>query len=141
MKITPPEPLTKGGLTSLPLSEAGGITQFGLHLQSLAPGATTGQRHWHAAEDEFALVLTGHPTLVEDHETPLSPGDALAWPHGAGPAHCLRNDSAQAASYLVIGTRLARDSVHYPDHDPIGHKDGAARRFTHSDGRPWQKGT
>ncbi|NBZ88510.1 cupin domain-containing protein [Stagnihabitans tardus] len=132
-------PILGGGLGDYDyhlLSDPGGLTQIGAFVEILPPGSRSSFRHWHAEEDEFALVLNGHPTLVEDRETRLSPGDALAWPKGSGPAHCLRNDSDQAVSYLVAGTRLPRDAVHYPDHDLIGHKDGAARRFTHADGRP-----
>ena len=47
------------GLSTLQLSVAGGITQFGAYLDTLAPGAWSGQRHWHSAEDEFLYVLDG----------------------------------------------------------------------------------
>ncbi len=126
-------PQMQGGLTSVPLSDAGGITQFGLCLQSLAPGADRGKRHWHSAEDELALILEGHPTPIEDHEPRLRPGESLGWPHGAGQAHGLENRSQ---SCLVLGKRHARDVVLSPDHDLAAHNDGSARRFPHADGHP-----
>ena len=35
------------------LGEAAGLTDFGVNLQRLKPGARSSQRHWHTAEDEF----------------------------------------------------------------------------------------
>ena len=39
------------GRSSLRLGEAGGLTQFGVNLVTLAPGALSSLRHWHLAED------------------------------------------------------------------------------------------
>ena len=47
------------------LGEAAGLTQFGVNLLRLAPGAWSSQRHWHALEDEFVHVLSGELVLVE----------------------------------------------------------------------------
>lgn len=118
------------------LSDEGQLTQFGAFIEHLPPGSRSSFRHWHEAEDEAAYILHGHPVLVEDTETPLSPGDCLVWPKGAGPGHCLRNPGPETAGYLVIGTRLPHDRIHYPDHDLITEKDGSARRHLHLDGRP-----
>ena len=56
MILPVPSPQTQGGLTRIPLSDAGGITQFGLSLQSLIPGAAAAKRPWHSAVDERALT-------------------------------------------------------------------------------------
>ena len=48
-----------GRAVTLHLSDAGGLRQFGVHDQTLFPGASTGRRHWHSAEDEFLYVLDG----------------------------------------------------------------------------------
>src|SRR5271169_3282507 len=45
------------------LGEAGGLTQFGVNLLHLLPGAWSSQRHWHALEDEFVYVITGEIVL------------------------------------------------------------------------------
>jgi uncharacterized cupin superfamily protein len=35
------------------LGNAAGLTQFGVNLLRLPPGAWSSQRHWHTTEDEF----------------------------------------------------------------------------------------
>src|SRR5690242_3176816 len=62
------------------LGDAAGLTQFGVNLVRLEPGAASSQRHWHKAEDEFVYVLEGTPTLVTDEgETVLRPGLAAGF--------------------------------------------------------------
>ena len=41
------------------LGELAGLTQFGVNLLRLQPGAWSSQRHWHTKEDEFVYVLAG----------------------------------------------------------------------------------
>jgi len=117
------------------LSDPGGLTQFGAFIEILPPGSRSGFRHWHEAEDEMVLVLSGEVVLVEDTETLLRPGDVACWPAGLAVGHCLHNRSGAEARYLVIGSRYKRDRIHYPDHDLITEKDGAARAWFHADGR------
>lgn len=118
------------------LGDPGGLTQFGALLERLPPGASSGLRHWHEAEDEFVLLLEGEVVLVEDAETTLRPGDAAAWPANGGVGHRLENRGEGPAVYLVVGTRARRDVVHYPDHDLVLTKDGASRDYARADGTP-----
>ena len=126
-----------GAFEALLYSDAGGLTQFGAFVETLEPGAASSDRHWHEAEDEFAYVLSGEVTLVEDDgEAILRPGDAAAWRAGEPVGHCLRNRSDAPASYLVVGTRARDDRVHYSELDKIGTKrDGVVTR-TRRDGTP-----
>ena len=48
------------------LGDAFGLTQFGVNLTELAPGAASAERHWHESEDEFIYVLEGEVTLVDE---------------------------------------------------------------------------
>jgi uncharacterized cupin superfamily protein len=48
------------------LGNAAGLTQFGVNLATLKPGAASAQRHWHAVEDEFVYMLAGEVVLCED---------------------------------------------------------------------------
>ena len=48
------------------LGDVAGLTQFGVNLTRLKPGAASALRHWHEAEDEFVYVLEGEITLIED---------------------------------------------------------------------------
>ena len=48
------------------LARFAGLTQFGVNLTTMEPGAWSSQRHWHSHEDEFVWVLDGELTLVTD---------------------------------------------------------------------------
>src|SRR5690349_3121571 len=48
-----------GDRVKQPLGDAGGLTDFGVNLTFLPPGAWSSQRHWHEKEDEFVYVLAG----------------------------------------------------------------------------------
>jgi uncharacterized cupin superfamily protein len=128
-----------------PLSDAGGLTQFGAFTEVLMPGAQSSQRHWHEAEDEFLYVLDGSVTLVEnDGSHILHPGQAVGWPRGVANGHCLRNETAQPVTYLVIGTRMADDTCHYPDIDLLYTRRNGQSCMSHKDGTPypgWPKET
>ncbi len=119
------------------LGDAGGLTQFGVNLLTLAPGAWSSQRHWHTAEDEFITVLSGEVVLIDDHgEQILRPGDCAGFAKNDRNGHHLINRSAQPAVCLEVGTRRPdEDSADYPDIDlHINDKDGF---FTHKDGTPY----
>lgn len=116
------------------LSDIGGLTQFGAFIEELPPGSASGYRHWHETEDEMVYVLDGTVTLVEETETDLCPGDVACWPAGSPIGHRLENRGDAPVRYLVIGTRHARDVIHYSDHDLITHKDGNSRRHVRRDG-------
>ncbi len=89
-----------------------GLTDFGVNLVRLEPGAWSSQRHWHSHEDEFLLVLEGDLALVTDEgETALSPGMAAGFPAGAENGHHLVNRGETAATYLEIGDRRSQDEA------------------------------
>jgi len=115
----------------LRLSDIGGLTQFGAHLITLAPGAWSSQRHHHSHEDEIVFIVSGHPTLYEGGAgTPLAPGDVTVHPMGAGTAHHMRNETDQDVTYLVIGGNNPHsDSVIYPDIDLDLPANGTAERI------------
>lgn len=100
------------------LGDAAGLTQFGVHFVTLAPGAWSSQRHWHHLEDEFAYVLEGEVVLIEDEgETLLGAGDCAAWKAGVQNGHHLVNRSAHEARLLVVGSRNPEDHGEYSDID------------------------
>src|SRR5262250_560929 len=76
------------------LGDAAGLTQFGVNLLRLPPGAWSSQRHWHVGEDEFVYVLSGEVVLVTDEgEEILKPGDCAGFKANDGDGHCLQNRS------------------------------------------------
>ncbi|WP_247876224.1 cupin domain-containing protein [Azospirillum brasilense] len=113
-----------------------GITNFGVNLTRLEPGAASALRHWHTRQDEFVYVLDGELTLVTDAgETVLRPGMCAGFPAGRPDGHQLVNRSDEPATYLEVGDRTAGDEAHYPDEDL--RYDSATDLFTHRDGTPW----
>jgi uncharacterized cupin superfamily protein len=120
------------------LGNAAGLTQFGVNLTRLEPGAASALRHWHENEDEFVYVLDGELALIEDNsETILKPGDCAGFKAGVANGHHLVNKSQQDALYLEIGTRAAAECAHYPDVDLIMERDGGGIRFLHKSGEPY----
>jgi len=120
------------------LGDAGGLTQFGVNLTTLEPGAISAQRHWHTSEDEFIYVLDGEVMLVTDAgEETLSAGMAAGFPAGEANGHQLVNRGAKAATYLEIGTRAADDDVVYSDIDMQLEKRSGKRRFLRKSGEPY----
>ncbi len=112
-----------------------GLTQFGVNLTTLEPGAMSAQRHWHTSEDECVTVIEGEITLVTDEgETLLGPGMVAGFPKGERNGHHLVNRSAAPAHYLEIGTRSPHDDVEYPDLDLKGEKRDGSYRFLAKDG-------
>jgi uncharacterized cupin superfamily protein len=120
------------------LGDAGGLTQFGVNLTRLRPGAASALRHWHEVEDELVYVLEGELVLVEDGgETILRAGDAATFKSGAANGHHLVNRSGRDAVLLEIGTRPERDVVHYPDVDLRLEYDEAGDRWMHRSGESY----
>lgn len=122
------------------LGVALGLTQIGVNLTRLAPGAVSALRHWHTGEDEFVFVVSGEPTLVCDSgEQQLGPGHVAGFPAGSGDGHRLENRTDSDVEFLEIGTRATADRVHYTEDDLILEKTVAApaRRFTRRDGTPY----
>jgi uncharacterized cupin superfamily protein len=118
------------------LGDAAELTQFGVNLLRLPPGAWSSQRHWHAAEDEFVWVVEGEVVLVSDHgEELLGPGDCAGFKAGEPNGHHLQNRSTRDALLLEIGSRDPKDEIDYPDLDlHVNDTQG----FTHRDGRSYK---
>ena len=120
------------------LGDAFGLTDFGVNVVILPPGAWSSQRHWHSAEDELVYILDGCPTLVTDEgRTPLEPGMCAGFPAGEANGHHLVNETEQSVTYLEVGSRRADDDVDYPDIDMQIRGRGAGGPFSHKDGRPY----
>jgi len=115
----PPHDAAVAGRSRIDIAGAGALTQFGANLVTLAPGAWSSQRHWHSAEDELIVMLTGTLILVEDAgETDMHPGDIATFKAGTPNGHHLQNRSTTPASFIAVGTdRPGSDECHYPDID------------------------
>ncbi len=136
-----PEPFASrmSGRVTRPLGDVFGLSNFGVNLLTLAPGAVSALRHAHLRQDEFVYVLAGTPTLVTDAgDAALVPGMCAGFRAGSGDAHMLVNRSEHECVCLVVGDRTAGDQATYPDDDIAAQlgEDGKWR-FTHKSGEPY----
>jgi len=137
-----PEPFNRvvAGRSRKRLGNAVGLSQFGVNLTTLKPGAASALRHWHHREDEMVYVLEGEVVLVEDGgETLLKVGDAAGFKAGVPNGHHLINKSDRDAAYLEIGTRSKDERAEYPDVDLLVIRDENGMRYTHKNGQPYSK--
>lgn len=112
------------------LAPVAGLTRMGASHVTLLPGAYSSQRHWHREEDELLVMLAGEAVLIDDSgETPVGPGDVLAFPAGEATGHHLHNRSDAPCTFVAIsaGAREA-DSGEYSDIDMVFDADGYARK-------------
>jgi uncharacterized cupin superfamily protein len=137
-----PPPFNKAveGRSRKRLARGAGLTQFGVNVCTLKPGAASSQRHWHENEDELVYVLDGEVTLREDGgETVLKAGDAAAWQAGAANGHCLVNRSNRDAVIIEVGARVPSERAHYSDIDMVFNRDGTDVNYTRKNGEPYPK--
>lgn len=117
------------------LGDVAGLTDFGVNLLQLPPGAWSSQRHWHSHEDEFTWVLQGEVVLVtDDGEEVLRAGDCAGFKAGVANGHRLQNRSKAMATVLEVGSRRPTEDVcSYSDIDMQWGPGG----ITHRDGTPY----
>jgi uncharacterized cupin superfamily protein len=121
------------------VGESAGLSQFGVNLTRLPPGAWSSQRHWHTDEDEFVFIVSGEVVLVSSSgEEVLRAGDCAGFKAGESDGHHLQNRSQQDAVFLEIGSRApVQDEVHYPDIDLLIPRGSPG--WCHRDGTPYPK--
>lgn len=135
-----PEPFAArmAGREKSPLGDLFGLTNFGVNLTRLLPGACSALRHAHSRQDEFIYILQGNPVLITDGgETQLSAGMCAGFKFGTGNAHQLLNRSSEEALYLEVGDRSADDTAAYPDDDLQVVMTEGKWQFMHKDGTPY----
>ena len=120
------------------VGNAAGLTQFGVNRAVLPPGGRTALRHWHEAEDEFVIVMSGEVVLRDDEgETLLCAGDCAGFRAGEANGHAIENRSDEPAVLFEIGARSAEETVHYPDVDLRLERRNNARNWIRNDGTPY----
>lgn len=123
------------GRLKRPLGDVFGLSNFGVNLTRLLPGAASSLRHAHARQDEFVFILQGHPTLhTNEGKHNLSPGMCAGFKAGTGNAHSLINETTEDVVFLEIGDRTDGDEVIYPDDDLFARFVGGAWTLYHKDG-------
>lgn len=115
------------------------LTNFGVNLTELEPGAVSAVLHYHKTQDEFIFVLYGSLTVVTgEQEFQMSAGDCMGFKAGTGVAHQIVNRSPEPAAYMEIGDRSPNDEACYPKDDLKAElaPDGSWI-FTHKNGSPY----
>lgn len=131
-----PEPFASrmAGRVKRQLGDAFGLSNFGVNLTTLAPGAESALLHVHSVQDELIYILDGVATLVlESGEHEMQAGDCMGFP-AKGEAHQLINRSDKPVTYLEIGDRLPGDTGTYPRDDLVATMAENGWAFTHKDG-------
>ena len=68
-------------------------------MYQVEPGNKQGPFHTHHANEEWAIVLLGEPTLrTHEGEQQLRQGDVVAFPRGKEGAHQIRNDRTRPSA-------------------------------------------
>jgi uncharacterized cupin superfamily protein len=102
------------------LGRQAGSEKTGLSLWELPAGASAYPYHWHVAEEELVVVLSGRPSL----RTPsgwreLEEGEVIAFPVGERGAHQITNREDTTARFLSFSNQQP-DIVMYPDSGKLG---------------------
>jgi len=102
-----------------------GCDRLGAGLYELDPGSATFAYHWHSANEEMLLVLSGTVTLrTPEGERVLAAGDVVCFRTGPEGAHTVRNDSDAPTRVLMMSCGTRPEIVVYPDSDKIGTRPG-----------------
>ncbi len=117
------------------LGDVFGLTQYGVNLAIIQPGAWSSQRHCHEKEDEFIYVLEGTLTLSDnDGDHLLTAGMCAGFKAGNGNGHCLKNLTDKVATYLEVGSRVPNEKVIYNDIDMKTENSSGKYVYTKKDG-------
>jgi uncharacterized cupin superfamily protein len=98
-----------------------GAEQTGASVYVLPPGEALCPYHYEHGEEEWVLVLAGHPSVrTPDGVERLEPMDVVFFPCGPDGAHQLRNDSSEPARILMWSTVVLPTVSVYPDSGKVG---------------------
>lgn len=135
-----PEPFASrmDGREKRPLGDLFGLSNFGVNLTTLRPGAVSALRHAHSRQDEFIYIIDGRPTLhTNEGNTQLEPGMCAGFKAGSRNGHRLVNNTEENVVYLEVGDRTAGDEATYPDDDICAQLVNGSWTFAHKDGSPY----
>lgn len=98
-----------------------GAARTGASLYELAPGQAVCPYHYEHSEEEWVLVVSGHPSVRSpEGVTSLDPLDLVFFPTGPEGAHQILNASDLPARVLMWSTVVQPAVTVYPDSGKIG---------------------
>jgi uncharacterized cupin superfamily protein len=103
------------------LAKLVGAADLGASVYELPPGQAVCPYHYEYAEEEWLLVLEGHPTLRHPDGTErLEPWDVVCFLPGPEGAHAVRNETDETARVLMFSNVKYPAATVYPDSDKVG---------------------
>ena len=97
-----------------------GAKQSGTSVYEIPPGQALCPYHYEYAEEEWLLVLIGHPTLRDpEGETELDPWDVVMFETGPKGAHGIYNRGSEPVRVMMYSTVMHPAATVYPDSDKI----------------------
>jgi uncharacterized cupin superfamily protein len=129
--IPPAEETPPGfAFSEMSASERTGDELIGASLYEFEPGNQLWPYHFHAGNEEWAIVVSGTPTLRAPRgERELRPGDVVGFPQGEEGAHTFYNRGSEPARIVIFST-LRSGYCTYPDSDKVT---GGGRVFRRAD--------
>lgn len=92
---------------------------IGAGLYEVEPGSQLWPYHFHVGNEEWAVVVSGTPTLrTPEGERELRAGDVVGFPEGEAGAHTFYNRGS-GPSRIVIFSTLRSGYPTYPDSDKV----------------------
>jgi uncharacterized cupin superfamily protein len=93
-----------------------GSERLGASLYEVEPGNACFPYHWHSANEEMLIVLSGRPTLRSPKgERVLEEGEVVAFPVGEEGAHQVINRGDGPVRFLIVSEMNPVDLNGYPD--------------------------
>jgi uncharacterized cupin superfamily protein len=102
------------------VGKAAGSERLGASLYEIPPGNSICPYHWHAANEELLIVLSGTPTLrIPEGERELAEGEVVAFSAGEQGAHKVINGSDAASRVLIVSEMNEPEVAVYPDSNKV----------------------
>jgi uncharacterized cupin superfamily protein len=98
-----------------------GAKTTGTTVYEIPPGQSICPYHYEYPEEEWLVVLAGHPTLRHpDGSDQLDPWDVVFFPPGPDGAHGVRNETEETVRVLMYSNVSYPAISVYPDSDKVG---------------------
>jgi uncharacterized cupin superfamily protein len=98
------------------LGRQAGSEHLGASLYELDPGHAICPYHWHAAEEEMLIVLSGRPSLrTSEGWRELDAGEVVAFATGVEGGHQVANRSPEPVRVLLLSESKDPEVCGYPD--------------------------
>ena len=124
------------GCRIVPVGEPLGSRKLGYNVTEIPPGKKSFPYHFHHANEEMFLILSGTGKLRwPGGSHPLRPMDIISCPPGPDSAHQIINDGPEPLRYLALSTLLDPEVAEYPDSGKYAAVAGRPRGGKRADAR------